>query len=390
MMAKMKLASVTAVPLQASFAAIYGGEDKIPSHIRTPAAHFRRIPRLGQFTTLVIAESMDGAVGYGECFGLPHPLAASALVEHVIAPALVGSDIDDPVAMTADLRHYFFSMGHTRGAAMEALSGVDIALWDLKARAAGLPLATLLGASPGPVATYVSPIPFRQNPDESAADARAYIEEGYVAFKLKIGRGIETDLSHIDAVRRAIGPNAPLYLDVNCGYDLKTAIALAKELPPFDIGWLEEPIVPDDPAAMAEIRRASPVPIAAGENDFTLHSFEVMAAAGAVDFLQCNISRAGGVSGLLAVGEICARHGLKLAPHGVGSCVSVAAAVHACRAAKAFHAYEANRLINPLRDEMGVHRMELKDGCLVAADRPGHGGEPNPAILDQYRMARAA
>jgi L-alanine-DL-glutamate epimerase-like enolase superfamily enzyme len=386
----MKLTSLKAIPLHASFAAIYGGEDLIPSHIRAPAAHFRRIPRLGQFTTLVVAKSADGAVGYGECFGLPHPLAASTLVQHVIAPSLVGSEIGDPVAMTADLRHYFFSMGHTRGAAMEALSGVDIALWDLKARAAALPLATLLGGSPGPVATYVSPIPFRQRPEDSAADARAYIDEGYVAFKLKIGRGIETDLIHIDAVRREIGVDAPLYLDVNCGYDVKTAIELAKELPPFGIGWLEEPIVPDDPAAMAEIRRASPVPIAAGENDFTLHSFEAMAAAGAVDFLQCNIGRAGGVSGLLAVGEICERHGLKLAPHGVGGCVSVAAALHACRAAKAIHAYEANRLINPLRDEMGVNRLELTDGRLVAADRPGHGGEPNLAVMDQYRMDQAA
>lgn len=386
----MKLARITAIPLEASFADIYGGPGQVPEHVRTPAAHFMRIPRSGQFATMVIAESDDGAVGYGECFGLPHPLAATALVTHVVAPTLIGSAIDDPYEMTLDLRRYFYAMGSTRGPAMEALSGVDIALWDLKARAAGVPLATLLGASPGPVATYVSPIPFRRTPTETAADAAAFAREGYIAFKLKIGRGIATDLEHIAAARDAIGPGVPLYLDVNCGYDVETAIALARELPAFDIGWLEEPVPPDDPAAMAAVRRASPVPIAAGENDFTLRSYEQLVEADAVDFLQCNIGRAGGVSGLLAVGRLAARAGLKLAPHGVGGCANVAASVHACRAAEGFHSYEANRLLNPLRDKLGVAAVELVDGALVAADRPGHGGEPDLARMEAYRIDRRA
>jgi L-alanine-DL-glutamate epimerase-like enolase superfamily enzyme len=386
----MKIARLSAVPLAATFAQIYGGADRIPEHVRTPAAHFRRIPRLGQFATLVVVESDRGQTGYGECFGLPHPLSTSALVTHVIAPALVGAEIEDPVAMTADLRRYFYSMGHTHGAAMEALSGVDIALWDLKARAADQPLATLLGSTPGPVETYVSPIPFRKTAEETASDARAFLAQGYKAVKLKIGRGIDEDLVHIDAARSAVGREVPLYLDANCAYDVERSIELARELPTYDIGWLEEPIVPDDPAAMAAIRKASPVPLAAGENAFTPHAYETLAAAGAVDYLQCNIGRAGGVSGLLAVGEICERAGLKLAPHGVGGCVSVAAAVHACRAAKGFHSFEANRLVNPLRDEMGFHAMELRDGALVAADRPGHGGEPDPAAMEAYLMDRAA
>jgi len=383
----MKISRITAYPLQASFADIYGGADRVPAHIRMPAAHFQRIPRSGQFTTMVLIEADDGTIGYGECFGLPHPLATTALVEHVIAPALVGSDIGAPAEMTRHLRDYFYALGHTKGPAMEALSGVDIALWDLKARLAGQPLATYLGASPGPVATYVSPIPFRATAEETAADAAMFRQQGYVAFKLKVGRGVATDLVHIEAARGALGA-LPLYLDVNCGYDVATAIALAKELPRFDIGWLEEPVPPDDPEATAEVRRNSPVPVAAGENEFTSVAYEALVRAGAVDILQCNISRAGGVSGLLAVGELAAKHGLQLAPHGVGSCVAVAASVHACRAAKGFHSYEANRLLNPLRDEMGVEPTRLVDGCLVAAERPGHGGEPDMARLERYRVHR--
>jgi L-alanine-DL-glutamate epimerase-like enolase superfamily enzyme len=386
----MKLSRLTAVPLRVTFAEMYGGEDKVPAQVRVPAAHFMRIPRSGQFSTIVVAESTEGHVGYGECFGLPYPLGASSLIGAVIASALKGVAIDDPVAAVADLRRYFYSMGHTRGPAMEALSGVDIALWDMKARAADKPLASMLGGSPGPVEVYVSPVPFRGTPEETAADARAYVEAGFTGIKLKVGRGVATDLSHIAAARDAIGTSVPLYLDVNCGYDVETSIELAKSLKPYNIGWLEEPIVPDDPAAMARVRRASPVPIAAGENDFAIHSFEALVAADAVDFLQPNIGRCGGVSGMLAIGDLCDRAGLKLAPHGVGGCVSVSAALHACRVAKAFHAYEANRLLNPLRDQMGVHPVVLENGALIASDRPGHGGEPDMALVEQYRMKGAA
>jgi L-alanine-DL-glutamate epimerase-like enolase superfamily enzyme len=272
---------------------------------------------------------------------------------------------------------------------MEAISGVDIALWDLMSRAANEPLATHLGGTPGPVPTYVSPIAFRATADETAADARAYVEEGYTAFKLKVGRGIATDLLHIEAARSVVG-SMPLYLDVNCGYDVPTAIVFAKELKRFDIGWLEEPIPPDDVAAMAEVRRNSPVPIAAGENEFAIGAYRQLVEAEAVDILQCNIGRCGGVSGMMAIGELCAERGLTMAPHGVGASANVAASVHVGRAAKGYHSYEANRLLNPLRDLMGVEAIKLENGCLVASDRVGHGGEPDMDKLEKYRLTVAA
>jgi L-alanine-DL-glutamate epimerase-like enolase superfamily enzyme len=385
----MKLVRLSAIPLQATFADIYGDISKVPEHIRTPAAHFMRIPRLGQYATLIIAENDDGVRGYGECFGLPHPLPAANLVTHVIAPAMEGVEITDPAEMTRALRDYFFAMGHTRGPAMEAISGVDIALWDLKARTADEPLATHLGGTPGPVPTYVSPIAFRATPDDTAADTLAYVEQGYTAFKLKVGRGIATDLAHIEAARSAVG-SMPLYLDVNCGYDPQTAIAFAKELKRFDIGWLEEPIPPDDMAAMAEVRRNSPVPIAAGENEFSMGAYRQMIAAEAVDILQCNIGRCGGVSGMMAIGDLCAEHGLTMAPHGVGGSANVAASVHVGRAARGYHSYEANRLLNPLRDIMGVEPTKLENGCLVAAGRIGHGGEPDMDKVEKYRLRAAS
>lgn len=386
----MKIVCVTATPLMASFADIFGGADKVPPQIRTPAAHFRNIPRVGQMTTLVEVESDDGVVGYGEAFGLPHPMSATAIVNNVIAPVLVGQEVGEPSEMTGVLFRYFVALGSTRGAAMEALSGVDIALWDLKARAAGVPLASLLGASPGPVSTYASPIGFYDDPEKSANAALDFLKQGFRAIKIKIGRGAEIDARHVGAIRDVVGPAVTLYVDVNCAYDVPTAIAVAEALEPFDLGWYEEPIAPEDVEGLAEVRRNAPMPIAAGENEFTLPAYRRLLDAEAVDFLQPNITRAGGVSGLLAIGRMCEEAGIRLAPHGVGGCAAIGAALNVCRATTGFATYEANRLLNPLRDELGAHPAAMENGMLVATGLPGHGGEPDRGRLDTYRLAIGA
>ena len=385
-----KLVRLEALPLYASFARLFGGLDKVPPSLLAPAAHFRRIPRSGQHSTLVIAESDDGAVGVGEAFGLPWAGASAGLVDAVCAPALVGQTLEQPATMLQPLREYLTAMGHSRGPAMEALAGVDIALWDLAARRAGQPLATLLGGKPRALRTYVSPVPFLPTPQESAAAARAFLAQGYYAIKLKVGRGVSVDMSHVEAVRDALGPDRELRLDVNCGYDVATSIEFARALKPLNIAWLEEPIRPDDPGALAEIRRAASMPIAAGENEFTLESFSAFARAGAVDVLMPNIARAGGVSGMLAIGEMCARHKVGLSPHGVGAAVSVAAALHACCAIPAFSIYEFNRLPNPLRDDLARPPLEIRGGELVARDAPGHGCELDWALAESYRLAPPA
>lgn len=382
----MRIRSIEAIPLEASFAAIFGGADKVPPTLLAPAAHFRRIPRRGQVATLVRIASEDGAVGWGEAFGLPAPRAATAIVEAALAPALLGAELDEPGAMLADLRAYFIALGHGAGPAMEALSAVDIALWDLRANRAGQPLATLLGATPGPVETYASPVGFQPTLEASAERARELMAEGFHALKIKVGRGVAIDAAHVAAVRATVGPEVALMCDANCGYTVPDAIAAGREFAESGVIWLEEPVAPDDHAAIAAIRKAIPIPVAGGENEFTVEACGRLAASGAVDILQPNITRIGGVTGLLAVGALCARHGLRLAPHGVGTSVGVAAAVHACRAAQGFMTYEANRLVNPLRDTMGEHALAVRDGRLIASDRPGHGGAPEPSRLARWRL----
>src|SRR4051794_10178340 len=212
---------IEAFPLEVTFASMFGGAEHVPLALLSPAAHFRRIPRRGQVSTLVRATAEDGAVGWGEAFALPTPLAASAIVSEVIAPVLQGAELEEPRAMLADVRAYLIALGHGAGPAMEALSGVDIAIWDLLAQRAGQPLATLLGGSTGPVATYASPVGFQATTAESAAAARVLLDAGFRALKIKVGRSVGVDAAHVAAVRDAVGAEITLMCDANCGYGVE-------------------------------------------------------------------------------------------------------------------------------------------------------------------------
>jgi D-galactarolactone cycloisomerase len=381
----MRIARLTAHPLEASFARLFGGADKVPDSVKRPAAHFQTIVRAGQYATLVAIEDSEGNVGVGESFGLPHPSATADLIAHVAEPALRGREVDDPAAALRDLTRYFSALGHVAGPAMEALAGIDIALWDLKAKRAKRPLADELGAKPRPIPTYVSPVPFLPHPEDSGAAAAAWIAKGFRALKLKIGRGVATDLAHIRAVRGAIPRECALMLDANCAYDVATAIELARALDPAQVRWLEEPVPPDDPAWTAAVRAASPVPVAAGENAFALAQFEALIRARAVDVLMPNIGRALGVSGLMAIGARAVDAGVRVSPHGVGGAVAVAACVQLCAALPGFDLFEVNALPNPLRDAMLGAPFRTENGAILPLDGPGHGAAPKRDFVDSYR-----
>jgi L-alanine-DL-glutamate epimerase-like enolase superfamily enzyme len=384
-----KLRRIEAVPLYASFERLFGGADKVPPLLNTPASQFRYVPRKGQHSTLVIAESDDGVVGIGECFGLPWAAASAVIINKVLAEVLVGQEIGPPTEMVAPIRKYLKASGHGAGVGMEALSGMDTALWDLTARREVKPLATLLGGTPGAVRTYVSPVPYLTTPEESAEAALAFVRDGYRAIKLKVGRGAKTDAIHVAAVREAIGPNVELRADVNCAYDFDTAMETARALRPYDLAWIEEPMPLGDPAELARFRSESGMRVAAGENEFQVEVFEALAKAGAVDELMPNIARVGGVSVMMEIGEICSKYAVGLSPHGVGTAICIAAALHVCRAAPAFSIYEANRLPNALRDDLAIPPLLPVDGDYVARDLPGHGCEIDWALAESYRLDRA-
>jgi D-galactarolactone cycloisomerase len=373
-----------AIPLTASFAAIYGGEERIPEEVRRPSSHFQAIQRLGQYCTLVFARSSDGATGVGECFGLPTPYPAAEIVNRVMAPALIGAPLAAPAEMTSELQQFFMALGHTRGPAMEALSGVDIALWDLKARRAGQPLAYLLGANPRAVATYVSPVPFLPRPDLSAEVARK-VAEGFDGVKLKIGRAdIAEDLAHIGAVRDAIGPECRLMLDANCAYGVAEARELIAGLAGLDIAWLEEPLPPEDTEGLLRLASETDIPLAGGENEFTPGALERLMDLTGLRILQPNITRIGGVSAMLELDAIVRSRGARIAPHGVGASVAVACSLHVACALESISVFEVNRLPNPLRDRLGAKPSFDSYGHAFPPVGPGHGVEIPEGALSEF------
>ncbi|MEM8663313.1 MAG: mandelate racemase/muconate lactonizing enzyme family protein [Pseudomonadota bacterium] len=382
------LTRVEAVPLSVSFAEIFGGPGNIPPEIARPASHFQAIPRKGQSSTFVFCEASDGARGTGESFGLPIPQPVAAFVNRVAAEALVGRALTEPHAMTADLRAFFLALGHSRGPAMEALSGIDIALWDLTARRVGRPLAELLGARVKAVPAYVSPVPFLGTPEESAAAARRLIK-GFGALKLKVGRGAREDVPHIAAVREAVGRDIALMLDANCGYTLDGARELLWEIAPLDIRWLEEPLPPEDLEGLAALARLSPIPIAGGENEFTHEGIGRLATQAGLAVLQPNITRIGGISGMLAVDAFAARTSATIAPHGVGGCIAVAATLHVAAAMERFDLFEVNRLPNPLRDGLGRRWSIDANGAIRPPPGDGHGSPVNEDKLHDDARIRA-
>ncbi|WP_326523053.1 mandelate racemase/muconate lactonizing enzyme family protein [Sphingomonas sp.] len=373
----LRIASVTATEMRYPFSRIYG-EGRVPAGLLSPAAHFQRIKRTGQTATLVVVTDTDGVTGVGECFGLPSPGPSRAIIEEIIAPALAGAEVASPEEAMDEFYRFFLALGNSRGPAMEALAGLDIALWDLLSKRAGKPLAKMLGGGVAPVPVYASPVPFLADPAASAAKALAFLDQGYVAVKLKIGRGVATDLAHVSAVRDALPRDTALMLDANCAYDRDEALALVDALAPLDIAWLEEPVEPEDFEALRLLCERAPFAIGGGENDFTLGAFERLVDLG-VTYLQPNVTRALGVTGMRRLDALAERTGVKVALHGVGTSIGVATALHCCAGLPRLTLFERNHLINPMRDDVGVALTVGSDGTIPCPVGDGHGGTPDAA-----------
>ena len=382
----MKITAVEAIPLAATFEQMYGGIDKVPSHMLYPSANFANVgvPRSGQYTCLIRITTDDGLEGYGEAYGLRDPRVSAAIVEHVLAPVLIGKD---PLRTEA-LWQAMFALGafHTEGYQTQAMAGIDIALWDLKGKALGQPVSVLLG---GPIReqlwVYASPITLT-TPDGAAERAREFLDAGFTAIKIKVGRAIADDVDQVAAVREVVGKGFPLLLDVNAAHDAATAIRLSRALEPYEPYWLEEPVPPEDLAGMAHVRCSVSLPVATGEQSSSTYTFRNLIAAEAADVFMPNVTKAGGLSECLRISALAHAHNLKMAPHGVGSGIGLAATLHWCASIPNFLIYEYNQLLNPLRHDIIKGGFRFEDGHLHVPTGPGLGVELDWDEIEQYRM----
>ena len=383
---KVRIERVEAIALQASFADEYG-TDSVPSWLLRPAASHGVMPRAGQYACIVKVYDEDGRVGVGECYGLPAPQVTATIVANILAPLVVG---EDAMASTALWQRMFDAQapgGRTRGFYLEAIAGLDMALWDLRGKVHGLPVHRLMG---GPVRTsipcYASPVPLHDDVTESAQHALDYVAQGFRALKVKIGRGARVDRAHLSAVRDAVGEDIEILTDANCAYRLDEATRVGYVLRDLGIGWFEEPLPVDDLAGLAELRRRTGLTMVNGETQFSSYDLRDTLTAGAIDVYMPNLARCGGLTEAQRIAALAAAFHVDIAPHGVGSVVSVSAALQLMASVPNVRTYEYNRLPNPLRDRLALTFPRFADGALEVPDLPGLGVELDEAAVDTYTI----
>jgi D-galactarolactone cycloisomerase len=341
----------------------------------------------------IIAE--DGTTGWGECFGPARPNAA---VVQAMAAELVGKEALATEQHWQHLYNRFRDQGQ-KGLVVTALSGIDIALWDLKGRHFEAPIHVLMG---GPVrrevrayATGTYRLSTGDPLDYVVREVQGYVREGFSAVKLKIGFGIDEDAKLIRAVREAIGPTTGLMLDANHGFDAIEAIALGRRVASLDIGWFEEPVVPDDLNSYLEVRRGQPIPVAGGECEFTRWGFREVLTRRAIDILQPDTCAAGGLSECKKIADMATAFGVRYVPHVWGCGVGLAAALQLLavlphsppRHRPLEPMLEFDRSEHPFRQAVLMQPLEHKAGAVSIPENPGLGIDVDRTAIARFTAA---
>jgi L-alanine-DL-glutamate epimerase-like enolase superfamily enzyme len=273
-----------------------------------------------------------------------------------------------------------------RGLTTRAISAVDIGLWDLRAKVAGMPLFKMLGGYRDRVPSYIAGGYYEEGKGlkELAQEMIAYVEMGARAVKMKIGAvSIGEDVERVRTVREAVGPDVKLLIDANCAYRYYQAIQLAKWVEQYEPFWFEEPVAPNDYQGFCKLATQTTIPIATGENEYTRYGFRDLIATQAVPILNADAIVLGGVTEFMKVAALAQAYDLDIAPHGAQEVhIHLVAAV-------------ANGLIlefypsrfDPMRERIYRHPLQLNDdGTVSPPNVPGIGVELNYKALEPYRV----
>lgn len=273
-----------------------------------------------------------------------------------------------------------------RGMTTRSLSAIDIALWDIKAKKAGLPLYKLLGGARSSIPVYAAGGYYQRGKDLKALEEEMaeYVESGVKAVKMKVGAvDMKTDARRVEAVRRTIGPDVKLMVDANCAYSAIDAIRFAKMIEPYDPYWFEEPVEPDDYDGMREISRKTFIPIAAGENEYTRYGFSDLIHRAGVRILNADVYIAGGITEFMKIAAIAQANGCEIAPHGNHT-------VHAhltCAVPNSLILEYYPKRFDDVGQQIYTHQLTInEDGTVSVPEVPGHGFEPNYEALEPYRV----
>lgn len=336
----------------------------------------------GRLTTLVKVHTDDGRTGVGSIYS--HPALVEVIVAGQLAPLLAGEDPREVEALWQKMYRWTRWYGR-KGAALSAIGGLDTAFWDLRAQAAQQPLWKLLGAAQPSCPAYASALLW-QTPEQLAAEANRHVERGFRRMKMRLGKSEAEDIEAVRAVRRALGPKLDFMADASMRYNVELARRIGGVLAENRVFWFEEPFQPEDVDSYAALRGSIGVPVAAGENEFGLEGFRELVRARAVDIVQPDASRCGGVSEVLRVAKLAAEAGLKVAPHTWSDAVAIRANAHVVAGLPHGLTVEIDQTGNPFVEELLVEPLKVVDGRLQLGERPGLGVELNPAAIERYRL----
>ena len=334
----------------------------------------------------------EGTVGWGEAHHAQAPSTIAAFVNDALGPSLIGQDPHAIEVLWDRVYKRFISTHGPGAAAVIGLSGVDLALWDIKGKELGQPVWRLLGGQKRRIPAYAGGISLGFQPvDELAREIEALMEQGYRMVKLRVGDSIERDLMRVDGIRRRFGPELALAADAGTRFHSRDLAGIVEICEAGRLTWLEEPFPPDNLPGYRRLQEVMAIPLAAGENHFTRHELRALISESIVQYVQADCCKAGGISELMKIGALASTWHLAVAPHTSASVLSTAASLAVLSALPNGTWYEADvSRVNAFRDELGIGAPQVVDGYIEASDRPGLGVEIDESVIDRYPVILGA
>ena len=340
-------------------------------------------------TIIVRVETSEGITGYGEAHPGRSPGAVVSLIHNTLAPMLIGMKATDVIGVWKRVHRMQLSSHGVGSGASLGLSGIDMALWDIRGKAAKMPLYELLGGSKRRLPAYAGGISLGYQPKESLAEeAQEYVARGYKAIKLRLGDSAKADIERVLHVRKVLGDDIDILTDANTAYTLADVRRVLPVLADIKAGWLEEPFACNDFSSYREAAKiTSLVPIAAGENHYGRFVVAQLREAGAVQIWQPDLSKCGGITEGLAIAAMASAYRIPMHTHSSATGINHAATIHFMAAIENSGYFEACvSHFNPLRDMFGTTFEIGADGCVEPLDKPGIGLEIDESLFAKYPL----
>lgn len=343
-----------------------------------------------RYMILVNIRTNEGLEGWGESwsnFPAWSPKERIHTINDGFAPLLIGEDPCNVEALHSKMRKASRILERQWGAPgpiAQAVSALDIALWDITAKAQEKPLYKLWQAKPNKIPVYASAL----GPNNPKKLVEQMQDKGLTAFKLKLGFGLEVDKRNLELMRDLIGNDAQLMVDANQAWDVETTLKRVDLLEAHKISWLEEPIAADEWQNMASLRKTLPFKLAAGENIFSSKSFKELLECESIDIAQPDVCKVGGLSDMRAVCLDVTQRGFAFAPHYLGGTVGFLASLHLFAGTAGGLIMEYDPHENAMREALSAGTYELSDGFVELKDDAGLGFGPEESVLKKYLLTQ--